>query len=206
MITLFISLVFAVTVSHGVHPCRHGLGECSGFSSVPLRHHFPTHRQQTIERVLANAYDSAASRYDAHPDASSQGVFRPSDFGGDPTGLKDSSDAFDKLIDAMFPHSSLPMTDIGGAFLDLTGATYTVSRPIVIPAGFSGYSIGGGQLNAAESFPAGATLLDIAPSSAEKGHGVLNLDISRLTINGTSTLGTALSVLNGQYVNIGPAV
>ena len=37
------------------------------------------------------------------------------------------------------------------------------------------------------------------------GHACLNVDIEGVTLDGGGLAGVALSVLNGQYVNVGPA-
>lgn len=57
------------------------------------------------------------------------------DNGGDPTGVKDSTDAFQKTVNQAFEvpdsHSLLPdIPDLGGVEIHLEGGDYLISKPI----------------------------------------------------------------------------
>ena len=175
-----------------------------GQGAIPHAHHFPAHRQRTIQRVLGSAYSASCEA-----DPSSSRVFRPTDYGADPLGVADSSDAIDKAIQAMTA-SAAPGEDgfvsLGGAILDLAGGNYSVSRSVVFPASFSNFNIQSGSLTAGDDFPVGATLLQVGSNEVGKGQAEQNVNLMRLTLDGRSRAGTVLSVVNGQYANVGPGV
>lgn len=91
------------------------------------------------------------------------GLIDPAEFGGDPTGVKDSSDAFDLAVVALLQRNTSGRIgggntiDLGGARIDLNGGDYLISRPIVIPHGYSHFGIGHGAIRAAPGFPAALT-------------------------------------------------
>jgi hypothetical protein len=63
----------------------------------------------------------------------------PADFGADPTGTKDSTAAMQAAMSALLSRRGPPVsmasniTDLGGATLDLSGGSYLISAPLVIP-------------------------------------------------------------------------
>ncbi|KAF5184368.1 polygalacturonase QRT3, partial [Thalictrum thalictroides] len=66
-------------------------------------------------------------------------VFYPIGYGADPTGAKDSSAAIlNALADAFKVSSGLELLrgvhDLGGAVIDLQGASYKIDHPIRLPA------------------------------------------------------------------------
>lgn len=91
---------------------------------------------------------------------SSSLIFRPIDFGADPTGIKDSTDAFDKALDALltvdtaensnssnFPNKlSSNITDLGGRVLHLWGGEYKIKRPLKIPGYVGNFEVAHGTL------------------------------------------------------------
>ena len=83
----------------------------------------------------------------------------PSDFGADPTGATDSTAAFAQamaaLLTARGPRHTMAdnNTDLGGATLDLSGGTYLISAPLVIPGGNGNLHIVDGTLRASPTFP-----------------------------------------------------
>eukprot|EP00730_Choanoeca_flexa_P016880 TRINITY_DN8057_c0_g1_i4.p1 TRINITY_DN8057_c0_g1~~TRINITY_DN8057_c0_g1_i4.p1 ORF type:complete len:289 (+),score=22.50 TRINITY_DN8057_c0_g1_i4:282-1148(+) len=98
-----------------------------------------------------------------------------------------------------------PMKDLGGAILDLSGGTYLISQPLIMPPGYANFNIQDGTLRASSSFPINQTLLLIGGGTI-KGAGCLNIAVRRVTLDGGRIAGANLFVQNGQYVNIGPAV
>lgn len=66
-------------------------------------------------------------------------VFYPIEYGADPTGVNESSDAILGALGAAFSIQNglemLPgIKDLGGAVLDLQGGNYKISKPIRFPA------------------------------------------------------------------------
>jgi hypothetical protein len=83
-------------------------------------------------------------------------------FGGDPTGVRDSADAFDAALAAAWaragglsPHNFTDGPDLGGVIVDLEGGQYGISRPIVMPKdGGGNVNIVDGSLRALPAFGA----------------------------------------------------
>jgi hypothetical protein len=70
----------------------------------------------------------------------------PTAFGGDPTGVHDSTDSLVKAVEALMTicvaaraepstphHLAFNITDCGGATLDLQGGAFLISKPVVLP-------------------------------------------------------------------------
>jgi hypothetical protein len=95
----------------------------------------------------------------------------PADFGADPTGEKDSTAAMQSAMAALLaargPRHTMAsnITDLGGATLDLSGGTYLISEPLVIPALYGNAAIVSGTLRASPSFPSDRWLVEIGNSS-----------------------------------------
>ncbi|XP_073002291.1 polygalacturonase QRT3-like [Typha latifolia] len=95
------------------------------------------------------------------------------DYGADPTGNADSTEAIMKAIaDAFRSPSNRTLTagiaDLGGAEVHLGGGTYLVSSPITLPAdGGGNFMIHGGSLRASDDFPTDRYVIELwAPSSS----------------------------------------
>ena len=94
--------------------------------------------------------------------------------------------------------------DMGGTVFDFWGAEYALSRPVLFPNGYMNVNFVGGVLSALSSFQ-GASLLQIGDTTVDKGDAVQNLAIQSITLNGNGLVDVALNIVNGQYVNVGPA-
>ena len=76
-----------------------------------------------------------------------------SEYGADPTGAQESSDAILKAVEDAFElHINGVelvggVTDLGGVVIDLEGGNYKISKPITFP------SSGGGNVVVSISFP-----------------------------------------------------
>lgn len=81
-------------------------------------------------------------------------VINPITYGADPTGILDSSFAFNQAVQALLSRNTSGhrdesgTVDLGGAILDLQGGDYLISLPIVIPSNYSNYKIMHGTLRA----------------------------------------------------------
>eukprot|EP00037_Helgoeca_nana_P018239 m.174645 g.174645 ORF g.174645 m.174645 type:complete len:662 (-) comp24362_c0_seq1:222-2207(-) len=95
----------------------------------------------------------------------------PTAFGADPTGQHDSTTAMTAAVAALLtirgPRHTMAsnITDLGGATLDLSGGTYLISAPIVIPAMFGNLQIVRGTLRASATFPAARWLVEIGDAA-----------------------------------------
>ena len=88
-------------------------------------------------------------------------------FGGDPTGVADSSAALDAALQSAINGTERDgMVGAGGVVVDLVGGTYLISRPMLLHGGkFRGFGIRGGTLFAGPSFPPEGLMLDCVSCS-----------------------------------------
>jgi hypothetical protein len=95
----------------------------------------------------------------------------PADFGADPTGAKDSTQALQAAMQALLasrgPRHAMAsnITDLGGATLDLSGGSYLISAPLVIPPLYGNAQIIGGTLRASAAFPPERFLVEIGSAT-----------------------------------------
>ncbi|KAJ3707806.1 hypothetical protein LUZ61_011511 [Rhynchospora tenuis] len=105
-------------------------------------------------------------------------VFYPTNFGADPKGAKDSSDAIEKAIEVAFKVQNNKnmlegVNDLGGVIIDLQGGDYKISRPISFPPNGGGnVVIQGGSIRASENFKKkGCYLVQLwSPATTREGH------------------------------------
>ncbi|TKY72667.1 Polygalacturonase QRT3 [Spatholobus suberectus] len=112
--------------------------------------------------------------YIYHFNACSGRVVYPVEYGADPTGAQESSDAILKAVgDAFGLESGLEMLagvrDLGGVVIDLQGGNYTISKPITFPSSGGGnVVVKGGTLRATDSFPTDRHLVELRASNSQK--------------------------------------
>ena len=153
-------------------------------------------------------------RLQSQPDS-----FSPTAYGGDPTGVKDSTAAVQAALDAAY-HVTLPGSFIGnssnhgGATVDLGGGEYKISTTLKLSSGGGGLRLCCGALRASSAFPPAGFLLsldggedttleDLQLDSAQRGGGVvtsnaLRVHISRTYIHGFTTSGRFTSTLSSS--------
>ena len=101
-------------------------------------------------------------------------VFNPVDFGADPTGATDSSDAMEAAMRALLAHNGSGPTmasairDLGGVTLDLAGGDYLLSRPLRIPPMVGNLHVRDGTLRASATFSADEWLLNVGNATTCK--------------------------------------
>jgi hypothetical protein len=95
-------------------------------------------------------------------------LFRPIDYGADPTGTHDSTKAFTVAVAAMLARDGSGTRelasgnkDLGGATLDLGGGAYLISAPVHVPMLHANFRITGGTLRASASFPKDRYMIEI---------------------------------------------
>jgi len=140
----------------------------------------------------------------------------PVDFGGDPTGNRTSSTAFNLAITAMLalasPNRKDPQghLDLGGATLDLRGGIFLIDEPVAFPVRYSNFRIEKGTLVAAETFPRTEFMVTVGASGLcpELRDTDCNrdVDISQLTVDGNARAWGAILVNHTVNVNVGPAI
>ena len=137
-------------------------------------------------------------------------------FGADPTGQSDSSDAFDRCLAALLnvntqARMAADIVDLGGASIDLTGGTYTISRPVVVPINFGNLRIFGGTLRALPSFPVTSYLIQIGgvgECQTKEGQKACNefIDVSDILLDGSHVAMGCINVSNSMGSTIGPHI
>ncbi|MQM10520.1 hypothetical protein Taro_043413 [Colocasia esculenta] len=105
-------------------------------------------------------------------------VYHVVDYGADPTGRNDSSDAISRAISDAFQPPKTGRTllsgipDLGGAEVHLDGGTYLVGRPIRLPSSGGGnFKMHGGTLVADDDFPTDGYLIELWAASSSSGGG-----------------------------------
>lgn len=150
--------------------------------------------------------------YDVAPDLSRS--VSPVDYGADPTGKNDATEAVKAAMDALLngtvgvPDMASGITNLGGAVLDLRGGVYLISAPITIPPYVGNVHIGGGgTLRASATFPTNRYLIEIGSQACtpKDGQNVCNefvtvsdvfLDASHVCAGGihvAMTMGTTIT-------------
>ncbi|KAK7399828.1 hypothetical protein VNO78_11021 [Psophocarpus tetragonolobus] len=114
----------------------------------------------------------------ASPTASSETkmsgrVFQLSEYGADPTGSEESSDAILKAVeDAFALQKGLELvegvSDLGGVVIDLEGGNYKISKPITFPSAAGNLVVKGGTLRASDTFPGDRHLVELWSSRSGK--------------------------------------
>ncbi|KAK7260514.1 hypothetical protein RIF29_26613 [Crotalaria pallida] len=95
-------------------------------------------------------------------------------YGADPTGVQESSDAILKAVnDAFELQKGLDLVagvnDLGGVVIDLQGGNYKISKPISFPSSGGGnVVVQGGTLRASDTFPGDRHLVELWSSNSKK--------------------------------------
>eukprot|EP01060_Flectonema_neradi_P032389 TRINITY_DN513_c16_g1_i1.p1 TRINITY_DN513_c16_g1~~TRINITY_DN513_c16_g1_i1.p1 ORF type:complete len:465 (+),score=98.69 TRINITY_DN513_c16_g1_i1:37-1431(+) len=113
--------------------------------------------------------DPSAVRGRMLGDYTNGAVFSPTDFGADPTGKTDSTDAVTKALNSMLSVANASsmadgIRNLGGATLDLRGGTYLISKSLVVPQYFGNFKISDGTLMAASNFSSPGYLVHVGGS------------------------------------------
>ncbi|KEH31416.1 putative polygalacturonase [Medicago truncatula] len=99
-------------------------------------------------------------------------VLYPSEYGADPTGSEESSDAILKVVEDAFKLQKglqlvAGVNDLGGVIIDLQGGDYKISKPITLLPG-GNIVVKGGTLRASDTFPGDRHLVEMWSSNSKK--------------------------------------
>ncbi|XVE66141.1 hypothetical protein DITRI_Ditri08aG0056600 [Diplodiscus trichospermus] len=144
----------------------------SSYSAVSDYHH-KIRRMASIKAsfISRNGVPPIPHSFSAVPVLTSSRVHHAIEYGADPTGKLDSTDALEQAISNAFKspvqgHLIQGVADLGGAQLHLDGGTYKISRPLRLPnTGGGNFMIQGGSLTASTDFPTDGHLIELLPSS-----------------------------------------
>ncbi|TVU15785.1 hypothetical protein EJB05_39323 [Eragrostis curvula] len=126
------------------------------------------------QRRLESVRSSFGARRDLATSSAAARVYHVTDYGADPTGAADATDAINKAIaDAFRPPSNATMTggipDLGGAEIHLDGGTYLIKGPLTLPASGGGnFKIHSGSLRASDDFPTDRYLIELMATSSTR--------------------------------------
>ncbi|KAJ0846075.1 putative endo-polygalacturonase [Helianthus annuus] len=145
-------------------------------------HHYQTRKLHEFkskffpQEQVSLSSSSSPSPSPSSPARSSSGVYSVIEYGADPTGKTDSTDA---ILAAISDAVSVVgdgflmegITNLGGVRISLEGGIYKISRPIKLPvAGRGNILIFGGTLKAYDNFTTDGYLIDLSPSSSSTNH------------------------------------
>lgn len=125
---------------------------------------------------------AAAPRPDNATVQSDGRLFYVTDYGADPTGATDSTQALLEAINEAFQvtttrHTMPGLHDLGGVEIHLEGGNYRISEPLRMPErGGGNVVIHGGTLRASENFPMDRYLIELWSSTDGILNGSLNGD------------------------------
>ena len=167
-------------------------------SAAPPPSHHPVHRAplDLLNRIAQS--NPATLRHDDPPLRPLKvGGLRlsPEQFGGDPTGQRDSWAALTEALhhclnqstvspNGFFPGQDTepsfgPIRDMGGCHIDLNGGEYLISQPLKIPEMNANMQLGGGSLVAGPGFPDDSFLIVVGvKGSCRVPQGSCNIDIN----------------------------
>eukprot|EP00042_Codosiga_hollandica_P030423 m.176693 g.176693 ORF g.176693 m.176693 type:complete len:466 (+) comp53357_c0_seq8:151-1548(+) len=126
-------------------------------------------KRRSLHKAISTVHRSPAKVAPTNDDTNAPpGVLFPTMFGADPTGVNDSSPAFEAMIAAALslgsPSESGPV-DLGGVVLDFAGGRYGISEPLILPAGYMNIQFQGGTIQALDSFPSSQYMFQVGSTS-----------------------------------------
>ncbi|KAA3482126.1 polygalacturonase QRT3 [Gossypium australe] len=133
-------------------------------------------------------------------------VYHVTNYGADPTGKSDSTEALNKAIADAFqvPSEGFLMegiTNLGGPQINLEGGNYLISKPLqLVAAGAGNLMIHGGTLRASDDFPVDGYLIDLSPNSWASSTEEEIRKGSSLKLN--SQLTSSSSSYNYEYITL----
>ena len=181
------------------------------------RHRLPSILPSASRPIAATAHHPRNAPAPApHPNP----LIYPTDFGADPTGRTDSTEAFRAAMAALLSRNQtigrnmssshdVACADMGGATLHLGGGDYLISEPIYIPCHVCNMRVHGGTLRASPSFPANSSYM------IESGWGCAGVDnagspefigFSELLLDCRGYAAGGLHLLTHLGANVGPRI
>ncbi|KAI0495587.1 hypothetical protein KFK09_021888 [Dendrobium nobile] len=151
------------------------------------RQQITRHRSESILSALADGNALSLITPSSSSPQSRSRVYNVMDYGADPTGIADSTEAFKQaLSDACgSPEDRRLMseiTDLGGSELNLGGGSYLISSPLTLPSNPVGnIKIHGGSLRASDDFPCKHYMIELGFNSSESTYSKYNFEFVTLS-------------------------
>ncbi|KAJ0020858.1 hypothetical protein Pint_32447 [Pistacia integerrima] len=161
--------------------------------------------------VLRNGVTPPSRSYSTPPGLSGSRIHHATDYGGDPTGVSDSTDALEQALFDAFrsPIQSTQLIkgvpNLGGSQLHLDGGTYKISRPLRIPEGGANFMIHSGTLRASDAFPINGHLIELKSSSNSFSSEFITLKDLMLDSNfrggGVAVINSLRTTIDNCYIS-----
>ncbi|KAM6589890.1 hypothetical protein CsatA_012495 [Cannabis sativa] len=134
-------------------------------------------------------------------------VYHVVDYGADPTGTSDSTEALERAIHDAFEsplddneHLMKGVGDLGGSQVHLDGGTYKITRPLLLPtSGGGNLMIHGGSICASNDFPTDRHLIELWPTSTSSPFEDVTIKDMMLNAN---FRGGGISLVNSIRITI----
>lgn len=154
---------------------------------------------------------SPSRSHTIQPISSSSREHHATDYGADPTGRSDSTEALQQAISDAFGspidgHLMQGITNLGGVELHLDGGTYVISRPLRLPDISGGnFMIHGGSLRASSDFPTDRHLIELWSSSKSLSYEYITLKDLMLDSNfrggGIAIVNSVRTTVDNCYIS-----
>ncbi|TKW06525.1 hypothetical protein SEVIR_7G246000v4 [Setaria viridis] len=197
-------LALAAGVSAWPHDGAVGHGAAGFASGAGGERRYRDLAQRRMESVRSSF---GATRRDLATASAGARVYHVTDYGADPTGAADATDAINKAIaDAFRAPSNATMTggipDLGGAEVHLDGGTYLVKAPLTLPASGGGnFRIHGGSLRASDDFPTDRYLIELSAKGSSRSYDYEYATLRDLMLD-CNYRGGGVSLVNSLRVGI----
>ena len=178
----------------------------------------PLHKHPVIHQYVGESIANQNNNPFNHDKAASNNpIIYLTDFGADPAGINDSTQAFQNAISTALkrgaPNAFLAdnIDDLGGVTIDLGGGDYLISKPLNIPPMYGNLRIIDGTIRASSTFkPPTDYLLTIGDinyncSNYQKSCNE-NIEISNLMLDCKHIAYGGLHVINSMGTIIGPQI
>ena len=166
-------------------------------------------RRKHASLLLARATIAAAGTQPNHNTT----VISPVMFGANPTGMLDSSSAFDETIEALLDCGTKSRIDpdgridLGGGTIDLVAGIYLIARSVSIPPGYANFRLQAGTLVASNTFPTDEYMLQIGGQCMISSTDCNSNDIvaiQQMALDGANVAYRGIVVNHTANVNNGP--
>ncbi|KAK8797087.1 hypothetical protein WA158_004297 [Blastocystis sp. Blastoise] len=134
------------------------------------------------------------------------------DFGADPTGMKDSSEAFQAAIDEAMKRGYGTMADgihdCGGVSIDLEGGLYLFDKPVYFPQFHGNWKMTRGTVRASDNFPLDKHIIIVGENECGNKQGSCNqhIDFSFMTFESNHHSAGGLQIFRTMGGNVGPNI
>jgi len=209
----FFGLFLLVSLCHGLVLRTHNGKRITGRDLGPSnkQHHVHQILGETLYQTSQSIVSTSVSfKGDTTP------LINPVDYGADPTGVMDSTEAFEKALSVALsygaPNVSLSdgIYDCGGATIYLGGGDYLLSKTLTIPQFYGNIRITDGTIRANKNFSGNDYMIVIgsATPACSTGQGSCNeyINIDHLFCDCKQICYGCLHIYNGMSINVGPQI